>query len=132
MIAWRAGSAPAETFGPQAGFTGVAQNRGQQMTRRRHRKSARAGILAALLATAAIAVLAGAPAASASTDQITILDPTPSLLNGETAARRSDILDRLQALGVDSVRILGGTQSDTLTVSTSTTADVQGLSLIHI
>lgn len=75
------------------------------MTRRRHRKSARAAILAALLAAAAIALLAGAPASSASTGQITILDPTPSLLNGETAARRSDILDRLQALGVDSVRI---------------------------
>jgi hypothetical protein len=62
-------------------------------------------ILAALLAGIVAALLAGPPMAAASTDQITILDPTPSLLNGETAARRSDILDRLQALGVDSVRI---------------------------
>ena len=61
-------------------------------------------MLVALVAAVVVAMLA-APAASASPGQITILDPTPSLLNGETAARRSDILDRLQALGVDSVRI---------------------------
>ena len=66
-----------------------------------------ASIAACLVAVAAVslAALAGPGRAAASADQITILDPTPSLLNGETAARRSDILDRLQALGVDSVRI---------------------------
>jgi hypothetical protein len=60
--------------------------------------------VAAMLGLALVA--AGLPAtAAASSDQFTVLDPTPSLLNGETAARRSDILDRLQALGVNSVRI---------------------------
>jgi hypothetical protein len=58
-----------------------------------------AGLGAALIA---LAVPTGAVASGA---QFTILDPTPSLLNGETAARRADILDRLQALGVDTVRI---------------------------
>ncbi len=58
-----------------------------------------------LVAALALLSFAGASHASATPAQITILDPTPSLLNGETAARRSDILDRLQALGVDSVRI---------------------------
>ncbi|MEK6251199.1 MAG: hypothetical protein AABM43_04510 [Actinomycetota bacterium] len=60
--------------------------------------------LAATLAVA-LAMIAAPPRAAASSDQFTVLDPTPSLLNGESAARRSDILDRLQALGVDSVRI---------------------------
>ena len=60
--------------------------------------------LAALLA-AALAIFGAPPRAAASVDQFTVLDPTPSLLNGESAARRSDILDRLQSLGVDSVRI---------------------------
>jgi hypothetical protein len=54
--------------------------------------------------TVALGLLAAAPA-GASRDQFTVLDPTPSLLNGESAARRADILDRLQALGVDTVRI---------------------------
>jgi Cellulase (glycosyl hydrolase family 5) len=54
--------------------------------------------------TAALGLVAAAPA-GASRDQFTVLDPTPSLLNGESAARRADILDRLQALGVDTVRI---------------------------
>jgi hypothetical protein len=58
---------------------------------------------------AALALLLGvfgpAGSAAASHDQFTVLDPTPSLLNGETAARRADTLDRLQALGVDSVRV---------------------------
>jgi hypothetical protein len=57
------------------------------------------------LLTAALCTAYAPARAGASTDQITILDPTPSLLNGETSARRFDILDRLQALGVDSVRI---------------------------
>ena len=60
--------------------------------------------LAAMLALALVMIAAPSRAA-ASVDQFTILDPTPSLLNGESAARRSDILDRLQSLGVDSVRI---------------------------
>ena len=60
--------------------------------------------LAAMLALG-LAMIAAPPRAAASIDQFTVLDPTPSLLNGESAARRSDILDRLQALGVDSVRI---------------------------
>ena len=60
-------------------------------------------VLAAMVVLLGILVLPGRAAAAPS--QITILDPTPSLLNGESAARRSDILDRLQALGVDSVRI---------------------------
>ena len=59
-----------------------------------------------LAAALGLALAAAAPSgAAASADQFTVLDPTPQLLNGETAARRSDILDRLQALGVDSVRI---------------------------
>lgn len=52
-----------------------------------------------------LAILGPASRAAASHDQTTILDPTPSLLNGESAARRADTLDRLQALGVDSVRV---------------------------
>jgi hypothetical protein len=65
--------------------------------------ASRIGLTAAVGAFLAILVLA--PRAEAAPGQITILDPTPQLLNGETAARRSDILDRLRALGVDSVRI---------------------------
>jgi hypothetical protein len=53
----------------------------------------------------ALGILAAPSGALASADQFTVFDPTPSLLNGESAARRSDTLDRLQALGVDSVRI---------------------------
>ena len=63
----------------------------------------RAALLAPMLITLGLLI---APAqAQASTDQFTVLDPTPQLLNGTTAARRGDILDRLQALGVDSMRI---------------------------
>ncbi len=59
-----------------------------------------------VLVGALLGLLLAAPTrAAASPDQFTVLDPTPSLLNGESSARRSDILDRLQALGVDSVRI---------------------------
>ncbi len=58
----------------------------------------------AALALAALLLVIPARAA-ASADQSTILDPTPSLLNGSSAAHRSDVLDRLQELGVDSVRI---------------------------
>jgi Cellulase (glycosyl hydrolase family 5) len=68
------------------------------------RKRTRHSLVAVTLAVALIG-LAAAPPAGASHDQFTVLDPTPSLLNGESAARRSDILDRLQALGVDTVRI---------------------------
>jgi hypothetical protein len=67
-----------------------------------------AATLIAMLSALLVAVVwavGNPPRAAASADQITVLDPTPSLLNGETAARRFDILDRLQALGVDSVRI---------------------------
>jgi hypothetical protein len=64
---------------------------------------------AAICAWAAIALvslLLFLPArAAASADQFTILDPTPSLLNGSSAAHRSDVLDRLQELGVDTVRL---------------------------
>jgi len=59
-----------------------------------------AGALAALLAT-----LGSASRAEASVDQVTVLDPTPQLLNDAGPARRADILDRLQALGVDSMRV---------------------------
>ena len=63
-------------------------------------------IRVALLATVLAALCTTNPArAPASADQFTVLDPTPQLLNGTTAARRADILDRLQALGVDSLRI---------------------------
>jgi hypothetical protein len=75
--------------------------------RARRPQTSTAAIRIAVLSTlaAAIGAFGSTTKAAASSDQITILDPTPSLLNGETAARRSDILDRLQALGVDSVRI---------------------------
>jgi hypothetical protein len=74
--------------------------------RRRH--TGRTARRVAALATALGVLVAGlaAPAtSSASHDEFTILDPTPQLLNGESPARRFDTLDRLQALGVDSVRI---------------------------
>ncbi len=81
---------------------------GQEMTgsgcRRANLGAVRIAALSAALTTM-LAMLVGPSSASAASGQFTILDPTPSLLNGETAARRSDILDRLQALGVDSVRI---------------------------
>lgn len=64
----------------------------------------RIGLLVATLVVA-VSVLGPPSRAGASADQFTVLDPTPQLLNGETAARRADILDRLQALGVDSMRI---------------------------
>jgi hypothetical protein len=73
---------------------------------RRQKTRACAGIrlpLATLVIAAAI--LAAPASAAADAGQYTILDPTPSLLNGENAARRADTLDRLQALGVDTVRI---------------------------
>ncbi|MGH2981632.1 MAG: hypothetical protein ACRDKV_06285 [Solirubrobacterales bacterium] len=57
------------------------------------------------MALAALGMLGPAPRAAASPDQFAVLDPTPQLLNGVTAGRRADILDRLQALGVDSMRI---------------------------
>jgi hypothetical protein len=44
--------------------------------------------------------------ARASNDQITIFDATPSLLGGESAEYRFGVLDRLQALGTDTIRIL--------------------------
>jgi hypothetical protein len=53
----------------------------------------------------AVAILAAPAGAAPAAEQYTILDPTPSLLNVQSAARRSDTLDRLQALGVDAVRI---------------------------
>ena len=65
------------------------------------------GIRPVLLGTAAaiLGLLASPSPAPASPGQFTVLDPTPQLLNGTNAARRADILDRLQALGVDSMRI---------------------------
>jgi hypothetical protein len=77
------------------------------MSAQRRQKStagARSRFLVATLAIA-VAILAAPACAAADTKQYTILDPTPSLLNGESAARRADSLDRLQALGVDTVRI---------------------------
>lgn len=60
----------------------------------------------ALAALACATVALTVPArASAAADQFTVLDPTPQLLNGVTAGRRADILDRLQALGVDAMRV---------------------------
>jgi Cellulase (glycosyl hydrolase family 5) len=61
-------------------------------------------LLVVTMALTLVGLAAPAPAA-ASPDQYTVVDPTPSLLNGESPARRADILDRLQALGVDTVRI---------------------------
>jgi hypothetical protein len=68
----------------------------------RHSHAAISAWAASALALLALAFPAGS---AASTDQFTILDPTPSLLNGESAAHRADTLDRLQALGVDTIRI---------------------------
>lgn len=56
-------------------------------------------------AVAALGLLTSPTGAPAAPGQFTVLDPTPQLLNGTTAAKRADILDRLQALGVDSMRI---------------------------
>ncbi len=64
----------------------------------------RVGFLAAML-TALLAALGSGSRAAASVDQVTVLDPTPQLLNDAGPARRADILDRLQALGVDSMRV---------------------------
>jgi hypothetical protein len=50
------------------------------------------------------AALGGAAPATASPEQITIFDATSSLLDGQGAALRADVLDRLEALGVDTLR----------------------------
>jgi hypothetical protein len=69
----------------------------------RHRQPARWRRLAAA-AVAALACVGLAAPAYASREQITIFDATSSLLDGQGAAHRSDVLDRLEALGVDTLR----------------------------
>jgi hypothetical protein len=72
----------------------------------RHNTTAAMGLaLAALTLATAVGLLTHPSPAVASVDQTTVLDPTPQLLNGAGPARRGDILDRLQALGVDSMRV---------------------------
>ena len=74
--------------------------------RQRHNTSAAMRLCRAAVTLAmAAGLLAPVSPAAASVDQTTVLDPTPQLLNGEGPARRGDILDRLQALGVNSMRI---------------------------
>ncbi|MEK6277508.1 MAG: hypothetical protein AABM29_05805 [Actinomycetota bacterium] len=58
---------------------------------------------AALAVALACAGPAAAPAA-ASPEQNTIFDATSSLLDGQGATHRTDVLDRLEALGVDTLR----------------------------
>jgi hypothetical protein len=88
---------PGAAFASGTGFSLDERNAAEKAVLKRR--------LAALAAFAVVGVFSAPSDVAASANQITILDPTPSLLNGETAARRADTLDRLQALGVDTVRV---------------------------
>ncbi|MGH2982451.1 MAG: hypothetical protein ACRDKV_10465, partial [Solirubrobacterales bacterium] len=55
------------------------------------------GAVTLAMVLGALGMFGLAPKAAASKDQFAVLDPTPQLLNGVTAGRRADILDRLQA-----------------------------------
>jgi hypothetical protein len=67
------------------------------------RPPARRCIAALAAAVLAVGVFGAGPAA-ASPDQITIFDATSSLLDGQGSAHRTDVIQRLDALGVDTIR----------------------------
>jgi hypothetical protein len=62
--------------------------------------------IAALLLSSCFVLALLAPAAGADRRQQTIFDATNDLLLADTVAARDDVLDRLQLLGVDTVRIV--------------------------
>ena len=71
---------------------------------RNSRRAARRWLAALALAALGLGA-AGAGPSAASPDQVTIFDATSALLEGQGAPRRSDVVQRLDALGVDTLRL---------------------------